>query len=223
MKQILGDDKHLTVRLMNGFARQRWETRRNECLGAGSDLIEKIDRRVQRTHKLLQEALAGLTLERGYDTVTIRDITERADVGYATFFRHYPDKESLLADMLQAMKEDLMQLLEPMAIVTDPEHVSTVVFAYVQENATLCRVLLHSTDMTALLRPLEQISLEEAVPLLDPSKNPRLPVEIAANHLMSGVVMLIRWWLDHDLPYPPERMGQITADLVIRPVLDAFH
>jgi len=171
----------------------------------------------------LQEALAGLTLERGYDAVTIRDITERADVGYATFFRHYPDKDSLLADMLQAMKDDLIQMLEPVTIVTDPEHISAIIFAYVQENATLCRVLLNSTDMMALLRPLEQIGLEEAVPLLDPARNPRVPVEVAANHLMSALVMLIRWWLDHDMPYPPERMGQIAADLVIRPVLDAFR
>jgi AcrR family transcriptional regulator len=46
------------------------------------------DRRVKRTQSALAKALIALTLEKGYDAVTIRDITERADIGYATFFRH---------------------------------------------------------------------------------------------------------------------------------------
>ena len=49
-------------------------------------LTDKVDRRIKRTQKLLQEALIELTLEKGFDDVTIRDITERADVGYTTFF-----------------------------------------------------------------------------------------------------------------------------------------
>ena len=55
-----------------------------------------LDRRVKRTQRLLAEALISLTLEKGYDAVSIRDITERADVAYATFFRHHEDKEALL-------------------------------------------------------------------------------------------------------------------------------
>ena len=46
------------------------------------------DRRVRRTQNLLAKALIALTLEKGYEAVTIRDITQRADVAYATFFRH---------------------------------------------------------------------------------------------------------------------------------------
>ncbi len=73
--------------------------------------MEKVDRRIKRTQKLLQEALISLTLEKGYDEVTIREITDRADVGYTTFFRHYPDKEALLADVLNLMKEEFKVVL----------------------------------------------------------------------------------------------------------------
>ena len=124
--------------------------------------MDHTDRRVKRTQKLLQDALVALTLEKGYDEVTIRDITVRADVGYATFFRHYPDKEGLLADVLQAMKDEFIGLLAPYSIVTDPVKTGTLVFEYVQANSDLCRVLLVSTDTMSLLKPVQQLGLANA-------------------------------------------------------------
>jgi len=41
--------------------------------------------------------------------------------------------------------------------------------------------------------------------------------------LMTSLVMLIRWWLDHDMPYSPEKMGQVAAELIIRPVIKVLQ
>src|SRR5690348_11622022 len=98
------------------------------------DTIESQDRRVKRTQRLLAQALIALTLERGYDTVTIRDITQRADIGYATFFRHYHDKDALLADVLQVVLEELLDRLQPQHTndsKTNPAEVGTLIFAYI--------------------------------------------------------------------------------------------
>jgi AcrR family transcriptional regulator len=180
--------------------------------------MDRTDRRVKRTHKSLQEALISLTLEKGFDAVTIREITERADVGYATFFRHYPDKEALLADVLEAMKDEFQSLLAPYSMVSDPERTGTLLFEYVEQNSDLCRVLLNSTDIMSLLKPVQEIGLSEES-LKNVSSQGVVPPELATAHLMSSLVMLIRWWLDHDMPYPAERMGQIAAELIIRPVI----
>lgn len=184
--------------------------------------MDRTDRRVKRTHKLLQDALVGLTLEKGFDAVTIRDITDRADVGYATFFRHYPDKDALLADVLEAMKDEFQSLLAPYSLVDDPEQTGTLLFEYVQENCDLCRVLLDSTDTMSLLKPVQEMGRNERTLMVNVSASGTVPVEVAISHLMSSLVMLLRWWLDHDMPYPPERMGQIAAELVIRPVIRAL-
>ena len=55
----------------------------------------KPDRRVNRTRRLLREALLALIMEEGYDAVTIEEITDRADLGRTTFYLHYRDKEDL--------------------------------------------------------------------------------------------------------------------------------
>src|SRR5436305_881654 len=100
------------------------------------------DRRVKRTQQLLARALIALTLEKGYESVTIRDLTERADVGYATFFRHYHDKDELLQDVLDVVLEELTTLLSPAGPGADPKAVGVVLFRYVQEQSEVVRVLL---------------------------------------------------------------------------------
>src|SRR5512139_3307235 len=142
----------------------------------------RADRRVKRTHKLLQEALVGLTLEKGFEAVTIRDITDRADVGYATFFRHYPDKEALLADVLESMKDEFQSLLAPYSIVSSPEKTGTLLFEYVAKNCDLCRVLFNSTDTMSLLKPVQEIGLSESSLLFNFSNQSSVPVDIAISH-----------------------------------------
>ena len=54
------------------------------------------DRRVGRTRKLLKGALLDLISKRDYDSITIQDITEQANVGRSTFYSHYTSKADLL-------------------------------------------------------------------------------------------------------------------------------
>jgi AcrR family transcriptional regulator len=53
-------------------------------------------RDVQRTRRLLLNSLIDLILERGYETITVQDIIDRANVGRSTFYAHFQDKEDLL-------------------------------------------------------------------------------------------------------------------------------
>lgn len=174
------------------------------------------DRRVKRTQNLLAKALIALTLEKGYEAVTIRDITERADVGYATFFRHYHDKDALLMDVLEVVLEELMALL-PLAPVADPAAVGTLVFRYVQEHGEVCRVLLGSRGSTTLVQRIIEAGTENVLRQHTPLLGASVPIEIAAYHLVASTLALIQWWLEHDMPYPPEQMGNIYHELIVRP------
>jgi AcrR family transcriptional regulator len=55
----------------------------------------KQDRRSQRTRHLLSEALVSLIREKGYDTITVSDLIDRANIGRSTFYSHYRDKDDL--------------------------------------------------------------------------------------------------------------------------------
>ncbi|HEX6557466.1 MAG TPA: TetR/AcrR family transcriptional regulator [Ktedonobacteraceae bacterium] len=175
--------------------------------------MEIQDRRVKRTQHLLARALIALTLEKGYEAVTIRDITERADVGYATFFRHYHDKDELLKDVLDVVLTEIIDLLGSTRSA-DPTTIGVLLFRYVQQQSEIVRVLLMSH---ALLQRSIEIATQKVVSEHTFLPDSVVPLEIAAHHIVASSISLIQWWLDHQMPYPPERMGVIYYELITRP------
>lgn len=72
----------------------------------------RMDARIVRTRRRLQEALFSLTRERGIDHVSVSDIADRAGVNRSTFYQHYSDKETLLADALDLVAQEAGAQLE---------------------------------------------------------------------------------------------------------------
>jgi len=186
-------------------------------MASTTDSGPRQDLRVQRTRRRLGRAMIDLTLERGYDAVTIRDLTDRADIGYATFFRHYPDKEALLRDLLEEVLDGLMERLEPVSADDDPALTGATVFRHAKAHAPLYRVLLASQRSVDLLAR----ALEVGIQAIDRSFTDRpdsiVPLDIAAQHIIRSFMALIEWWLMHDMPYAPETMGRIYRALIMDP------
>ncbi len=178
--------------------------------------MESHDRRFKRTQQLLAKALIALTLKNGYEAVTIRDITEYANVGYATFFRHYQSKDALLRDVSDVVLEDLKSLL-PGSPKVDVEAVGVPLFRYVQEHAKIIHVLLRSRGTSSLVQHIIEITSQDVLDENEPLEGSIVPAEIAAHHLIDSSISLIQWWLEHDMPYTPEHMGAIFHILIIQP------
>lgn len=179
------------------------------------------DKRVKRTQNLLAKALITLTLEKGYDAITIRDITERADVGYATFFRHYPDKDSLLRDVSEVVLAELKPLLP---VSADMHAIGTPLFRYVQAHSSIIRVLVSNRGSFSPIQHIIDITVQDMLNTNTQLEGSDIPLEVAAYHIVSSSITLIQWWLDHDMPYSPEHMGIIFHKLIVQPTLNvAFH
>jgi AcrR family transcriptional regulator len=70
-----------------------------------------VDRRVQRTRGLLQDALLSMMIEKGYEATTVQDIIDRANVGRATFYAHFADKKTLLSSGIEDLRASLTKQL----------------------------------------------------------------------------------------------------------------
>jgi AcrR family transcriptional regulator len=57
---------------------------------------EKIDPRVKRTRQMIEDAFNTLVSEKGFQNLSVQDLTERAGINRATFYAHFPDKYALL-------------------------------------------------------------------------------------------------------------------------------
>jgi AcrR family transcriptional regulator len=181
------------------------------------------DRRVRRTRRLLREALLELILEKGYDRLTVQDVLDRADVGRATFYAHFHDKDDLLVSGAEDLRESLRQKMAGFLAgrgeaESDDFDVTRVLFEHAAAHRRLYRALVgkrvggvihkHAQqDLSALFRE----HLEEAVAARQ--LTPALPVEVVVQYVVSGLLALLTWWLDNDLPYTAEEMNHMFQRL----------
>ena len=190
------------------------------------------DRRVRRTQKLLGEALIAVTLEKGYKNITIQDVTERADIGYRTYFRHYAGLDELLVDVAQSVLDELYELLNlpeqagDLELIPDAANLiresGALLFEYILENQDIFRVLLLERGVRFCLEPVMQKARKRVETIFDGLAKDSIPVPIAANHIIAATFALMRWWLENDMPHPPRQMGAIFANLIVRPTWQAL-
>lgn len=63
--------------------------------------VKGVDPRVKRTRQLIQNAFMELMLEKGFPSISIQDIAERATVNRATFYAHFEDKYDLMDSIVR--------------------------------------------------------------------------------------------------------------------------
>ncbi len=177
---------------------------------------EDPDRRVRRTRRALADALIHLTSERSYASIQVRDITDRADVGYATFYRHYESKD----DLMLAVFAEATAELEISAAGTGGDYFEQegrLLFEQVQKYEGLYRSILQSWDFVGKLKELLARQVGDHLQRhIDEVEDPAFPIDLAANHMVAALIGLIEWWLDRGMPLPPEEMGRIYQRLIIQ-------
>ena len=182
------------------------------------------DRRIRRTQKLLGEALIELALEKGYKNITIQEVTERADIGYRTYFRHYAGLDELLIAVAQERLDDLYEILDlpPVdEVVDDPvqrfREIGRKLFEHMRDNEAELRFLLLDSSLRFVLEPLMKHACERAEENLRALPEKSISPSLAANHIIASAFSLMRWWLENDMPHSPEQMGKIFTDLTVKP------
>jgi AcrR family transcriptional regulator len=162
-----------------------------------------MDPRTERTRRSLQEALLALARERELDDISVGDIAERAGVNRSTVYQHYTDKETLLADALDAAAEeagaDLPELVDYPA---DPPQALLGYLEHLDANATLYRRLLGERGSAVAVARL-RARLEELV-VAGISRSGAaglfadLPRDVVAAGLAGSVLGVLHTWLDRD-------------------------
>ncbi len=183
----------------------------------------KEDRRVERTRMLLHEALMALILEKGYESVTVQDILDRANLGRSTFYSHYRDKDDLFLkgfDHLQTMLEKQQsQMADKTGGKSSEFNLSLELFRHAQQNYRLYKALVgkHSGHMvmTHAHTLLSDVVRQYLEPYFKDKNKLVVSPEILAHWLASSFLSLLTWWLDNNLPHTAEKMDEIFRQLTM--------
>jgi AcrR family transcriptional regulator len=184
--------------------------------GRATQVTAPRDARMAKTRAALHGALLAILEEQPFEQVTIREITVKAGVGYATFFRHYPDKETLLHDFAARQISQLLAMALPLLFTVDSHASTRALCAYVWEHRKLWSALLTGGAAGALKDEFVQQALRVAAQY-DGGVDTGLPNELRVVFCVTGVVEILAWWLKQKAPLSVNRMAEVLDRLVVAP------
>jgi AcrR family transcriptional regulator len=196
---------------------------------AGAEKQRTGDRRTRRTRQALEQALLELIEEQSYETVTIQQITDRANVGRATFYLHYDTKEELLLATVKELTHNFERHLPTLSgqdLLSGDRRLLIAVFEQVGRYRRLYRALLSEHGPALVVRRLHDslardIEQRVVAPLQSAAHNgeqPLVPASFLAAYLSGALVAAYTWWLDHDCQETPEEVALLVQH-ANRPVL----
>ena len=174
-------------------------------------MLNTLDRRVVRTRQLLQDALFKLILRNGYDSIRVQDITDEANLGRATFYVHYKDKEDLLLATIEGVRQELLERFEEESATTSLPGFRAQ-FMHAAENKTFYLAVLNHVQGRQQIQSV-MVAVVQSY-LKDIAPNSPIPIDLVANYLVGAVLQLLDWWLVNDMPYSIEEMETMVQKLI---------
>ena len=178
------------------------------------------DRRVRRTRRQLQEALAALMREKDLKDITVRELTERADVNRGTFYSHYQDLYDLREQMEEELFRQLSQVLSACPLERTPgglRPILTAVFRFILENQALFVTALSGGGerfFSRLLQMIQELYLRQWSGFYD--LGGAQGTNYYLEFVVSGVMGLVRSWVRGGMGEPPEEMAALAEQMIVR-------
>ncbi|HSW14793.1 MAG TPA: helix-turn-helix domain-containing protein [Solimonas sp.] len=171
---------------------------------------------VRRTRQALREGLLSLLEDKPLDQVTHQELASRAEVAYASFFRHYSSKEALLREIVQDQVTRLLAATVP-AVDGDDTYAGCLV---------LCRHIDQDRKVwSTLVRAASEMLREELIHLtlqMRPKKNRDqkwVTVELGTRVGVASMIEIIRWWMDDPRSLTVQQAAEVLNRMVVAPAL----
>lgn len=171
--------------------------------------------RSARTREALGGSLLRLLEQKPLEQVTIRDVAAEAGINYAIFFRHYPDKDALLDDIVADEIRQLLAMTLPILFAVDSRASARALCAYVWEHRTLWSVLLTGGAASALKQEFIRQARQAAAGAGHTSSV--IPGDLRVVFCVSGTLEILAWWLEHGKEISIGQMSEILDALTVDP------
>lgn len=187
-----------------------------------------MDRRILKTRSVIKESLTALMKEKPFDKITIKDITDKANINRATFYLHYMDKYDLLEqsqnDILNEIKEvlaDAFKIFNPQSLpIQDANTIIpflSCVYECIGKNSDFVKVILSGNgDLNFHLKFKSLI--EELIKKISVIKTPDafcIPLKYLIETATSMHIGIISRWLEDGMLETPYELACITSNIIV--------
>lgn len=180
---------------------------------------EAVDRRVRRTRKQLRECLVTLLKQKKVQDITVRELTELADLNRGTFYLHYKDVFDLLEKTESELLDDFNQLVmkhDAEDLKKHPYGIFVEIYTLAYDNADLVEILLGENGDLNFLNRLKQLirdkCLHDWMEVVRTESTAVFDAYFA--FIVSGCLGLVQHWLKTGLKETPVQMARLTEKII---------
>jgi len=187
---------------------------------SGPTRPETRDRRVQRTKTSLRDALIRLAREKSYDSIAVKEILDRANVGRSTFYTHFGSKDELLESGIHEMLRSMHGRPRCGGALEQVIAFSLPILEYVDEHRRADgpsmpregRFVMHEH----LRNVLTNLIAEDVATAMGRRQSaPPVPTDLVARHVASTFVLVLDWWVESEAALTPADADALFRALVL--------
>lgn len=179
---------------------------------AAADPAVITDARKLRSRDALYAAFLKLLQRKNLEQISIREIAAAANVGHATFYRHYPSKEALLNDLAADEIRRLVNLTLP-AMRQSTRAACEALCSHVSAHKKLWTTLLTGGAAGAVKVELLAISRNIASDIAGSSLSPET-AELKTILSVNSITETLAWWLRQRKPAAPVHVARILEQII---------
>ncbi|MED1794083.1 TetR/AcrR family transcriptional regulator [Brevibacillus nitrificans] len=179
--------------------------------------MTKADRRVLKSQAAIKKAILELMMEKNFDDITIRDISDKANVHRGTIYLHYMDKYDLLDKIIEEHISRLRELCHSASEMSFKEG-NYVWFEYFAENHLFFSTMLNTKSAAYFRNRFLDLVIEEyrAEVGITEGKNQGIQEEVFLQFFGAAIVGAVEWWFKNGMPLSPRDMAEQTGILLDR-------
>ena len=183
--------------------------------------LKKEDRRVRRTKKLLTQALTELLQKKQVNKITVKELTDLADMNRGTFYLYYKD----IFDMLEKIEDGLFEALDEIVSLHEHDDMSQQtkpilldLFRFIEENQEMCRVLLSPHGDMNFLHRLNEVVREKCLKAWPNIRKEKGEADFDYHYsfVVFGCAGIIRAWVNRNCPESAEKMAEMAYGMILR-------
>ena len=193
------------------------------------DNNRKLDRRVQRTHQLLSEALLSLILEKSFEEITVQDIIDKANIGRSTFYAHFTGKQDLLLSGLEGLRSLLTQTDQLTKAGKQSSQLlsfSYTMFEHANGQRALWKAIvgrrIGNTVEYHLKKMFAELVYDDLVAELDKSSTPPAILTMTVEAIVGAFFSVLSWWLNNDNKLTIDEIDTAFKSLVYPGIRDTL-
>jgi AcrR family transcriptional regulator len=181
------------------------------------------DRRIEKTENLLRDSLISLIREKDYDSIAVKEILDRANVGRSTFYMHFRDKDELLVSGIHHMLGPVQSKANQSGEKPHEGFVrfSLPIFEYVDAHRHTSDARMGMRGRAIIHEHLRKVVAELIADHVKKASqgrrrtSGRIPPDLLVSFIASTFILVLNWWVERKSTLSPKDVNELFHAMIL--------